>query len=262
MPGQKISSLTPVSELQAVDQFPLSRGGTTYKITGDKLASSTQVAALSVAIDQITVPFLEFTGDVVLDGDVVTYHNVMPSNKGGAGDVKGILKANGLGTVTAAVSGVDYLIFESLSGKIDKPLASPSAYQVLTYNGSTSTWTPSAVSNIDVASTLTNYVPASSFTGTNQNKATSGYQKLPGGLIIQWGTLPTTQGNKQSAIKVFPIAFPTAVVSINCTAFTNSRPANVVNVWSVYSYTTTGFTARTQSTEAASYEGWWTAIGY
>ena len=47
MPGQKISSLTPVSDLQAADQFPLARSGSTYKITGDKFASKAQLDALS-----------------------------------------------------------------------------------------------------------------------------------------------------------------------------------------------------------------------
>ena len=47
MPGQKISSLTPVSDLQAADQLPLARSGSTYKITGDKFASKAQLDALS-----------------------------------------------------------------------------------------------------------------------------------------------------------------------------------------------------------------------
>lgn len=47
MPGQKISSLTPVSDLQAADQFPLARSGSTYKITGDKFASKAQLDSLS-----------------------------------------------------------------------------------------------------------------------------------------------------------------------------------------------------------------------
>ena len=47
MPGQKISTLTPVSDLQAADQFPLARSGSTYKITGDKFASKAQLDSLS-----------------------------------------------------------------------------------------------------------------------------------------------------------------------------------------------------------------------
>ena len=49
MPGQKISTLTPVSDLQAADQFPLARSGSTYKISGDKFASKAQLDSLSAA---------------------------------------------------------------------------------------------------------------------------------------------------------------------------------------------------------------------
>ena len=47
MPGQKISSLSPVSDLQAADQLVLARSGSTYKITGDKFASKAQLDSLS-----------------------------------------------------------------------------------------------------------------------------------------------------------------------------------------------------------------------
>lgn len=49
---------------------------------------------------------------------------------------------------------------------------------------------------------------AAALQGTNQSLTASGYQKLPGGLILQWGFgTATAAGNPI----VFPIAFPTAV---------------------------------------------------
>ena len=51
MPGQKISSLSPVVDLQAADQLPLARSGSTYKITGDKFASKVQLDSLSATAD-------------------------------------------------------------------------------------------------------------------------------------------------------------------------------------------------------------------
>jgi hypothetical protein len=45
--------------------------------------------------------------------------------------------------------------------------------------------------------------------------ATSGYQKLPGGLIIQWATCSATSGG--TAVN-FPIAFPTATYNIALTS--------------------------------------------
>ena len=47
-------------------------------------------------------------------------------------------------------------------------------------------------------------VALASFTGANQNLTGNGYQKLPGGLIIQWRNLTANKGK----IYNFPIAFP------------------------------------------------------
>lgn len=54
---------------------------------------------------------------------------------------------------------------------------------------------------------------ANAFTGTNQNLNSSGaWQKLPGGLIIQAGTIPPiTSGS--SVVVTYPIAYPTAAIT-------------------------------------------------
>ena len=43
------------------------------------------------------------------------------------------------------------------------------------------------------------------------SKAANGYQKLPSGLILQWGTYTSATGN---ATITFPIAFPTFCINI------------------------------------------------
>ena len=64
------------------------------------------------------------------------------------------------------------------------------------------------------ATTVTNGVYTTDFTGvSNQSVTTNGYQKFPGGLILQW----CVGGNvaSESDITVtFPIAFPTACLNI------------------------------------------------
>ena len=58
-------------------------------------------------------------GDVVSTGLTTTYNNVVPSTKGGAGSVIGMLKANGSGVVSSATPNVDYAtpsFVASLSG--------------------------------------------------------------------------------------------------------------------------------------------------
>ncbi len=59
------------------------------------------------------------------------------------------------------------------------------------------------------------------FQGTNQSLATSGYQKLPGGWILQMGTY------SQSGYGVnvtFPVAFPTACVCAIATSADSAQP--------------------------------------
>ena len=61
------------------------------------------------------------------------------------------------------------------------------------------------------------------FTGTNVNKNFNGYQKLPGGLIIQWGQ--TLSNGSGIAEFTYPIAFPNAIISINSSTFIGSGVA-------------------------------------
>ena len=49
----------------------------------------------------------------------------------------------------------------------------------------------------------------SALTGSNQSIATNGYQKFPGGLIMQWGSAEDT-----ATTKSFPIAFPNACLAL------------------------------------------------
>lgn len=53
------------------------------------------------------------------------------------------------------------------------------------------------------------YTPLSNF---NNSLVTNGYQKLPNGLIIQWGTYPTTVSTNGSFS--FPLAFPNACFQV------------------------------------------------
>jgi hypothetical protein len=46
------------------------------------------------------------------------------------------------------------------------------------------------------------------FQGTNQSLADSGYQKLPGGLIIQWGKAVGVAIGGTAGGVTFPLAFP------------------------------------------------------
>ena len=98
------------------------------------------------------------------------------------------------------------------------------------------------------------------FTGSNVSLTTNGYQKLPSGVIMQWGiqnSIPADGGVDVT----FPIAFPTAVGSITAT-FTgsgiDSSPDFSVHTRNV---STTGFRL-SNADQNASRNAYWFAIGY
>jgi len=98
---------------------------------------------------------------------------------------------------------------------------------------------------------------AANFTGSNQSLSGSGYQKLPGGLIVQWGNGNSSAG---SLSVTYPTAFPNAAFQTvaNCTT-----TANVVAV--ITTQTTSGVTIFTHvgsTGAAATVTVRWIAIGY
>ena len=87
------------------------------------------------------------------------------------------------------------------------------------------------------------------FIGANQSLATSGYQKLPGGLILQWGM-------HLEGVVTFPIAFPTKC----CGVFGTCLGSNVA-AWLFSSPSLTGFTWFLGPQDSIS-TGPWYALGY
>ncbi len=75
--------------------------------TGTNIFSSTITGSISGNAATVTTN-ANLSGDVTSSGNTTTYNNVLPSTKGGAGTVSGILKANGSGVVSAATAGTDY----------------------------------------------------------------------------------------------------------------------------------------------------------
>lgn len=97
------------------------------------------------------------------------------------------------------------------------------------------------------AVTDTDFAFNNDFTGSNQSLNNNGYQKLPGGLIIQWGR------NSPGSV-TFPLAFTTACFSVAASAGSNFE--EFVDVTTI---STTGFTLGTNGNSASSP---WIAVGY
>lgn len=61
--------------------------------------------------------------------------------------------------------------------------------------------------NTDDLGQLAKAIKAISIEGFNQNLAPSGFQKLPSGLLLQWGYVPSVQAGGGTLIS-WPVAFP------------------------------------------------------
>ena len=93
-----------------------------------------------------------------------------------------------------------------------------------------------------------------------QSLTGNGYQKLPGGLIIQWGTHTTTQfGNSEIAVidTNFPTPFPTACFSMTATPFNSTISADG-DTGILFNRTAFGIKRRNDSGRTLT----WIAIGY
>lgn len=85
--------------------------------------------------------------------------------------------------------------------------------------------------------------------------AANGYQKLPGGLLLQWGSYSAASWTFAS--RTFPIAFPTVCASIQLGEVTTSAG----HVCAAAGLTTTGFDIYVTG-PAAGYLVHWLAFGY
>jgi hypothetical protein len=82
---------------------------------------------------------------------------------------------------------------------------------------------------------------AEAFQGSNQVLSATGYQKLPGGLIIQWGSFSFSSG---TASVVFPLTYPNSVFVV--TVSDTSAVGDLVYV-GADTPTASGFTARSSN---------------
>lgn len=119
-----------------------------------------------------------------------------------------------------------------------------------------------ALAGTDDARIMTPLKVAKLFSDTGrQSLAASGYQKLPGGMIMQWGTGTSSGTSRPNVTVSFPVAFPTACTSVIIVAVSGSN--------SYYGMlhaapTASQFTGNTTSDAglAGSLNYYWIAVGY
>jgi hypothetical protein len=112
-------------------------------------------------------------------------------------------------------------------------------------------------SEFNTSVTDTDFSFVNDFTGSNQSLTTDGYQKLPGGLIIQWGTADDTDLTVS-----FPVAFPNDCLNV----IMNLKDVTLSSGFAAFylsttNWTTTGFTKNTALANLGGKRPW-IAIGY
>lgn len=101
---------------------------------------------------------------------------------------------------------------------------------------------------------------SNAFTGNKQNLATNGWQDLPGGLIIQWGS--ALSGSTTGATINYPKPFPNAVFSVGASLVENpTLDYEQVQVFSTNNTSFLAFGAR-NATTPASINFRFLAVGY
>ncbi len=116
-------------------------------------------------------------------------------------------------------SGVAYISL--VEDNVEEPATSANWKLFSEYGGIDFATEAEVQAGTDTAKAVTPAGMKAVFTGTNVNLASNGYQKLPSGLIIQWGTAP--QG--YNWLVNLPIAFPNAAlqaVAVSSTTASNS----------------------------------------
>lgn len=103
-----------------------------------------------------------------------------------------------------------------------------------------------------------NPVAVASFTGINQSLTANGYQKLPGGLIMQWGHTNPVPSGSTGLIVAFPIAFTTLCFSVVAT-YENQAGAGSSIPCNIAGFTNTNFLITQQG--GTSIQFFWQAFG-
>lgn len=104
-------------------------------------------------------------------------------------------------------------------------------------------------------------------TGSNQSLGGTGYQKLPGGLILQWGSAHVgdfSDGVNDPHSVTFPITFPTALAQVFTTMQDPAGGGSAAVAILVTAQSASGFTAG-YSESSSSVEDMtiaWFALGY
>jgi hypothetical protein len=111
-----------------------------------------------------------------------------------------------------------------------------------------------------VGGVVADILTLANFTGSNQSLAANGFQALPGGLVLRWGT--ATLGADASAVITFDPPFKTACVSFKCEETGASGPSGITFSHSAPSVSEVTVYGSGKGTTNAVKTFHWEALGY
>lgn len=139
-----------------------------------------------------------------------------------------------------------------------------SSWSALFHTGNISSFAQTLLDDADAAAARATLGAVSStdvdakFTGTNVSLAANGYQRLPSGLIIQWGLSASMSGNGSTTVTL-PIAFPSVCVSAVASLVGGTNIADKDAL--IGSVSTTQIVIRNNGSNSSN-TAYWIAIGY
>lgn len=263
----QIGSLIPAAWGNAVTDELLAviagAGFTPDEEDNGQLARAIQSGALNVAVaggtaDAITAAFAPAIAAL--------YHGMTLYVRASA--------ANTTTTPTFAPDGLTAKTIVKGSGSVlvAGDIAGAGHWLVLTYDQTMDKWvignpnvslaiaSPSeAQGQTDNTKMLTPLRLAEALQGANQSLGATGYQKLPGGLILQWG-YTTTSGGSATASIVFPVSFPNALLSVGGIGVSANDRLLVVTASSATGFNCTTYVAASGGSAVTNF--FWFAIGH
>lgn len=214
--GGSATTLTDTSLNIGVDAFAgaviiIRRGGAVLR--AEKIISNTA--------DTFTFA----SGAAVQAGDqytVLSQANCIPNAEKGA--------PNGVATLDAAGQVVERLSYEGVANGVATLDANGELAQPVRIAQMPDAGQPNGLATLDAAGKVVERLAYEGIAGGvatldanglltaaqlgGASLATSGYQKLPSGLIIQWGAIPTGSTASAQIDVAFPITFPTACLAV------------------------------------------------
>jgi hypothetical protein len=224
---------------------------------------TTGATAITMTSSNVTLTPLQYGKQVIVITGTLTA-NVQLIFPAIVGQWAVINSTSGAYTITAKTSGGSGVVL----GSVDQLVGDgTNIYAGVTPDASTTVkgkvqlaTSVEAQAGTDALKALTPATLNSALKGSNQSLSEHGYQKLPGGLIVQWGFYSSV-GSQGSASITFPVAFPSLCLNVQLTRTGTNSVSGDQGPFDVSVFSVSGFTGK--STDDVAFAGFfWFAIGY